>query len=88
LQPIVHYDPEEGGYFSIYRLYETYINLIPRTGSFYRKPLDGLKFSAGNIPQKDIKSMMKTLFAQADIAIGSRNIINHSGRAHILQHIV
>lgn len=80
MQPIVHYDTEVSGEYSIYRLYETYLNLIPRTGSFYRKPLDGLKFSAGNIPQKDLKSMMKTLFAQADIAIGSRNISNHSGR--------
>jgi hypothetical protein len=41
--------------------YETYLNLIPYTGSFYLKSLDGFKFSTGNIPQKDIKSMMKAL---------------------------
>ncbi|XP_053390993.1 uncharacterized protein LOC128553833 [Mercenaria mercenaria] len=80
LEPIVHYDQENSVDYSIYRLYETYLNLIPRTGLFYRKPLNDLKFSAGHIAQKDMKMMMKSFFSEAGIAIGNRNISNHSGR--------
>ena len=80
MQPIVHYDQESGVPYSIYRLYERYLNLIPRNGTFYRKPLDGLKFSAGNITQRDLKTMMKSLFIGAGIPIDNRNISNHSGR--------
>lgn len=64
----------------MYNLYETYLNLIPSIGSFYRKPLDGLKFSSGNIPQRELKTMMKNLYQQAEIPLDGRTISNHSGR--------
>ena len=54
MKPIIHYDQPDSD-ISIYGLYGKYLNLIPRVGLFYRKPLDGILFSAGNIPQKDIK---------------------------------
>jgi hypothetical protein len=79
-EPIVHYESATDCEISVFKLYEKYLSLIPRCGNFYRKPLDDLKFSAGNVPQKELKTMMKSLFQQAGIPIENRNISNHSGR--------
>lgn len=76
----MHYDQECSSDVSVYKIYETYLNLIPRTGNFYRKPLNGVKFSAGNIPQRELKTMMKSLFQKADISLDRSVISNHSGR--------
>ena len=43
-------------------------------------PLDGLRFSAGNIPQKFLKTMMKRFHNEAGINTDNRTISNHSGR--------
>ncbi|XP_060572336.1 zinc finger MYM-type protein 3-like [Ruditapes philippinarum] len=80
MQPIIHYDQEKENSYSIYKIYESYLNLIPRRGNFYRKPLDGLNFSSGTIPQKDLKGYLKNMFIQAGIPLDNRNISNHSGR--------
>ncbi|XP_053402220.1 uncharacterized protein LOC123548692 isoform X4 [Mercenaria mercenaria] len=79
MTPIIHFD-QPGSECSIYKIYETYLNLIPRSGPFYKKPLEGLRFSAGNISQRDLKGMMKRFFNEAGISMDIRNISNHSGR--------
>lgn len=79
IHPIVRFDQENESDVSINKLYETYLNLIPRTGNFYKKPLNGTRFSAGNISQKDLKGMMKNLFQQAGISQDNRVISSHSG---------
>jgi hypothetical protein len=79
MTPIVHYD-RPGSECSVYNIFEKYLALIPKVGSFYRKPLDGFRFSANNIAQRDLKGMMKRFFSEAGISTDNRNISNHSGR--------
>lgn len=67
-------------------LYTRYLNLIPRTGPFYRKPLDGTdennnpKFGSGTISLNGLKTMLKRFFAEAGIDSSNRKITNHSAR--------
>lgn len=85
LEPIKHYE-EEANEHSVYKIFHKYLNLIPRNGSFYRKPLAGtdqnsnVRFSAGTIAQHTLKQMMKNMFNKAELDIQGRRISNHAGR--------
>ena len=86
IEPIKHYESTDETSTSICKIYETYLNLIPRKGAFYRKPLQGtdennnLRYSCNTIPQNIIRLTMKTLFQEAEISTEGRNISNHSTR--------
>jgi len=79
MTPILHYD-RPGSDFSVYGIFEKYLELVPRCGPFYRKPLDGMRFSANSISQRDLKGMMKRFLSEAGISLENRTISNHSER--------
>ena len=79
MTPILHYD-RPGSNFSVYCIFETYLELVPRCGPFYRKPLYGMRFSANSISQRDLKGMMRRFFSEAGISLENRTISNHFGR--------
>lgn len=87
-EPIVHYDQVENP-VSICKIYEKYLDLIPRKGPFYRKPLTGsdennnLRFGAGTIPQNTLRQMLKRFYEEAGISTDGRTITNHSARVSL-----
>ena len=88
IEPIIHYDQVENP-VSIYKIFEKYLNLIPRCGPFYRKPLAGVdannnaRFSAGTIPQNTLRQMLKKFYEDAGISTDKRTITNHSARVSL-----
>ncbi|XP_062580082.1 uncharacterized protein LOC134242074 [Saccostrea cucullata] len=65
----------------VVKVYEKYLSLIPYSGAFYRRPMEGnvLKFSSQVIGEEKLGGMMKNLFSEAGIDTTGRKITNHSG---------
>ena len=55
----------------IVAIYDKYLSLIPKEGSFYRKPLENkdgqIQFSSQNIGRNSLATYMKTMFSNAGI---------------------
>lgn len=65
-------------------LFETYLDNIPKSGPFYRKPLPpkltrSIVFSSQCVGVNTISKYMKDMFTEAGIDTEGRNIRNHSG---------
>lgn len=64
IEPISQYDQVSNSN-SVYKIYEKYLNLIPRIGPFYRKPLgtvdenNNIRYSCGVISQNNIRQMLR-----------------------------
>ncbi|XP_062601332.1 zinc finger MYM-type protein 2-like [Saccostrea cucullata] len=53
----------------VVKVYEKYLSLIPYSGAFYKRPVEGnvLKFSSQVIGEEKLGGMMKNLFSEAGI---------------------
>lgn len=85
IEPIIQYDQVSNSN-SVYKIYEKYLNLIPRVGPFYRKPLgsvdenNNIRYSCGVISQNNIRQMLRRFFSEANVNMDGRKITNHSAR--------
>jgi hypothetical protein len=70
----------------IVKVFDKYLQHIPREGRFYRKPLvnkgsdTSIRFSVQSIGINTLSNRMKDLFQAAGIPLENRNITNHSGK--------
>ena len=68
----------------IVKVFDKYLQHIPREGRFYRKPLvnkgsdKSIRFSVQSIEINTLSNRMKDLFQAAGIPLENRNITNHS----------
>ncbi|XP_053403038.1 uncharacterized protein LOC123535173 [Mercenaria mercenaria] len=85
VEPIIHYEQGTNDR-SIVKMYEKYLEHVPRKGPLYRKPLQGLdennsiRYSSGTLPLNVLKQRMKKFFSEANIPTVRRKITNHSAR--------
>ena len=70
----------------IVKVFDKYLQHIPREGRLYRKPLvnkgsdTSIRFSVQSIGINTLSNRMKDLFQAAGIPLENRNITNHSGK--------
>ena len=83
------FKPKKGEIFAhpekprcVVELFRKYINSlkeVPGT-EFYKKPLQGMKFSSQNIGINTLDVYMRRMFVEAGIDITGRKITGHSGK--------
>lgn len=64
-------------------IYEKYLNLIPATGRFYRRPLNNtgtISFSSQHVGINKLCKYLPDMFAAAKIDVSNRRITGHSGK--------
>ena len=68
----------------VVKIFQLYLSHIPKSGAFYKKPIDNnegnILFSAQNMGENHLRTYMKTIFTEAGINTEGRKITNHSGR--------
>lgn len=76
----------------VVELFEIYLDNIPKTGPFYRKPLPSkpnraIVFSSQCVGINTISKYMKDMFIAAGIDTTGRNIRNHSGKVTLCTNL-
>ena len=74
-------------------LFKRYLEIIPKNGPFYRRPLINLsfqgtpRFSQQPVGTNKLSSYMKNMFSYAGISTEGRNISNHSGKVTLCTNV-